>query len=190
MSVFFTYRKNDFPEIKYKIICANNSEISTMCAKYAYICIRPKYICAKQCVLLKTTKFVLLLILLCETWPRLAYCLATRKNHANRGGLTSPEFMRLKCCRRHVQQRRRKGRRLGYAVRERKSVVSPETGGRADRRQRGVRQDQLHRRLLHGEHDLCGARDGRQGLLSGRQRRTADETHGQQTVRDHRYVDI
>jgi len=46
--------------------------------------------------------------------------------------------------RRHVQQRRGEGGRLGYAVRERKSVVSSATGGRADRRQRGVRQDQLH----------------------------------------------
>jgi len=46
--------------------------------------------------------------------------------------------------------------------------VSPQTGGRADNQQRGVRQNQLHGRTDHGEHDLRWIRDGWQGLLSGR----------------------
>lgn len=94
----------------------------------------------------------------------------------------------LQCFRRHLQQRHGKGGRLGYTVRERKPVVSPETGGRADRQQRRVRQYQLHGRPNHGEHDLRRTREGRQRLLSGRQWRPADEAHGQQTVRDHRYA--
>jgi len=92
--------------------------------------------------------------------------------------------------RRHVRERGGKGGRLGHAVRERRAVVSPAASGRADRRQRRLRQDQLHGRSGHGEHDLRGTRDGRQGLLSGRQRRPAHEADARQTVRDHRCVRV
>lgn len=91
-------------------------------------------------------------------------------------------------CRRHVRGRDWKGGGLGYAVRERHTVVSSAASGRADHRQRNVREDQLHGRSDHGEHDLRGTRDGRQGLVSGRQRRTAHEANGQPTVRNNRYV--
>lgn len=77
---------------------------------------------------------------------------------------------------------------MGHSVRERQTVVLSATRGRADRPQRGLRQDQLHGRSDHGEHDLRGIRDGREGLLPGRQRRPANENDGRQTVRDNRYV--